>query len=690
MKTKNRGFTLVELIVAMAVVALIGTLVLSFLTVSTNTYGKVTQETNMQEDAQIVLAQLYNYVVDTDASLRYFVDTAEAGAGTEVLCDDQYTGGAADFAVKRLEIYKYAETGMTLETISWKKSSANLTYKREKIDNAGNKTSDVIEQVLATDVTSFSSDLTDVESKSQMKVKVGLTMTAKEYTAENTVNLRNKIQANTFPEENTSGTAVSSVMGVKVVPQTVEVEKNDRKTFQAVVNGSNNPSQKVTWRVEGATSILTVIDSAGKLWVGSDEKSKQLTVCATSVQDSAKSGTGAVTVTTPKKGPDKLTLGTIRDYYTYTHLSLFLYARVNGELTGDITWKMEHIDQAGGSSLSEISAFDAAKFTAGSVGGTCKITISAMVDGEYYTDYVYVHIQEATSWMKPYISFNDTSEYWVQAGDEITVSTTLGASYTIAGKTRTWSSTTSSGVYCTINTSGTDKETATIRVTEDSINGEIRIRALVGNQYMSYYDEITIHVYVPFDFDYVMETTNLKQGDNSYDYRLVCRGPVRFVTSSSELTNLSEGILQLFGTNYTTLSKASYYSYTGYDAIKEKDKWYVNSSGACSIGSDAPIELPKMIVSEQDLTISAGEVYTASDSIIYIKGNHTLKIHWGSIYFSGIIYAPEGTVEIEVEEGFVCGTIIAKEVKLIHRGDGAFSVMEKQSVMEQIHELKSN
>ena len=96
----NKGFTLVELLVGIAIVAIVGGLIGTFLIFSTRTYGKVTDEADLQEDAQILLSQMDNYIIDTDSALRYYADVSESGSGTEILKDSLYPGGAAGLTRK--------------------------------------------------------------------------------------------------------------------------------------------------------------------------------------------------------------------------------------------------------------------------------------------------------------------------------------------------------------------------------------------------------------------------------------------------------------------------------------------------------------------------------------------------------------------------------------------------------------
>jgi len=88
----------------------------------------------------------------------------------------------------------------------------------------------------------------------------------------------------------------ASFTGVTVNPSTVTVQKGKTYHFGAIVNGANNPSQTVTWTVEGGNGT-TAIGTDGKLTIATNETATTLTVRATSVADTSKFGIATVTVT---------------------------------------------------------------------------------------------------------------------------------------------------------------------------------------------------------------------------------------------------------------------------------------------------------------------------------------------------------------------------------------------------------
>ncbi len=87
-----------------------------------------------------------------------------------------------------------------------------------------------------------------------------------------------------------------TVTGVLINPSEISLYPGDAKTFGVSVQGTGDPSQTVTWSVEGASSSQTVIDENGRLTVGEDETAGQLIVKAQSAVDPSQIGQAVVTV----------------------------------------------------------------------------------------------------------------------------------------------------------------------------------------------------------------------------------------------------------------------------------------------------------------------------------------------------------------------------------------------------------
>jgi len=111
------------------------------------------------------------------------------------------------------------------------------------------------------------------------------------------------VRATSTYDASKSGTATITVLipvisTVDVDPPTVTVARGDSQQFTAMVIGTNFPPQSVTWTVSGGLPT-TIINQEGLLTVTDNETNSTLTVRATSIYDTSKSGTAIVTVPTP-------------------------------------------------------------------------------------------------------------------------------------------------------------------------------------------------------------------------------------------------------------------------------------------------------------------------------------------------------------------------------------------------------
>jgi hypothetical protein len=122
-----------------------------------------------------------------------------------------------------------------------------------------------------------------------------------------------------------------TVTGVTVNPPTVIVAKGESTTFSATVDGTNNPSQDVTWSIEtdGTASGTQVLN--GVLTVSTAEAEAPITVMATSTADTGKSGTATVTVVAAGTDADAIT---VANTFMTTHTAI-LTKTVDTVATGD-------------------------------------------------------------------------------------------------------------------------------------------------------------------------------------------------------------------------------------------------------------------------------------------------------------------------------------------------------------------
>ena len=71
LKLNNRGFTLVELITATAILSIVGLSASAFMVAGARTYTSVNYAVRLQSEAQIVMAQLQEYTVDCTTGIAW-------------------------------------------------------------------------------------------------------------------------------------------------------------------------------------------------------------------------------------------------------------------------------------------------------------------------------------------------------------------------------------------------------------------------------------------------------------------------------------------------------------------------------------------------------------------------------------------------------------------------------------------
>jgi hypothetical protein len=91
---------------------------------------------------------------------------------------------------------------------------------------------------------------------------------------------------------------IPTVTSVTVSPVNPTIRRGDGQTFTARVQGTGNPGQDVTWKLDGVGGVpsATTITSNGMLIVSPAETLSGLIVTATSVDDPTKSGTSMITI----------------------------------------------------------------------------------------------------------------------------------------------------------------------------------------------------------------------------------------------------------------------------------------------------------------------------------------------------------------------------------------------------------
>lgn len=218
MKKDNRGLSLVELICAVAIFAVIGTAVGGIMVVTANSYTNGTNEVSLQQEAQLTANQIADLLIDTTAEVQY--------DGTSL-------------TVQRVD---------KTYTITYAASESKLYYVES--DAAGH-TSGV--QLLAENVTEFSVDTTDFATRGNARVRLKFEKDDRAFESWYTVAARNGMGEAEALEETAALVTMSEIT----------LEPNEQFELKATVVGSVGNKGVVWGTLQGASCVGTQINTSG-------------------------------------------------------------------------------------------------------------------------------------------------------------------------------------------------------------------------------------------------------------------------------------------------------------------------------------------------------------------------------------------------------------------------------------------
>lgn len=271
---QNRGFSLVEVIVAVAIMSIVVAGAFQLIVSGSKMYTKTSTSVDVQTEAQLLENQLNNMIVDAERGVF-------AGSGTDS------AGFTADSYVK---VFNTANVCY----IAWD-SAAQTVYFMEKTVTDG-EVEELTEAeknisnwyLMGENVTGFSPDTSHV-SESQRLVVIELQVVKRDvhYSTVQNISLRNNVLESNDLSDLYGGESVEgevTITDVAVSPKVVSLNRGASLGFSATVRagGSVAPSQNVVWSiVSGNSSANTTISPSGQLTIGLDEAGSVITIKAT-------------------------------------------------------------------------------------------------------------------------------------------------------------------------------------------------------------------------------------------------------------------------------------------------------------------------------------------------------------------------------------------------------------------------
>ncbi|ODU55284.1 MAG: hypothetical protein ABT01_06555 [Clostridium sp. SCN 57-10] len=170
MKKRNQGFSLIELIVAFAILGVVALIVLDFTTSTANTYRMVSNDLSLQYEAQLTMGQLQEYLIDCDGGISV--------QGNELYIVSEKESG-----------------GYVTHCFSYDATKRELYYSTGEVNLDGTLATCALgeQYLLARDLSDFQVSYKRNDTKTTVSVKFHFLRGERQYTSEQSIFIRNEI-----------------------------------------------------------------------------------------------------------------------------------------------------------------------------------------------------------------------------------------------------------------------------------------------------------------------------------------------------------------------------------------------------------------------------------------------------------------------------------------------------------------
>ena len=301
---QNSGFSLVELIIAIAILVIVTGAVCSFIIITSRNYANGNNDISVQQEAQLALNQMSDVIIDATESINY-VGYDESDQPVKALKDSEFA-----FTPEKKALIVY-NTEPDHYMFYWQKSDESLYFSVADADGnfpmPGSASQDCV--LLAENVTDFEVDLSQVEERRVVKLTLNFQTGTRKFEMANNITVRNKVVINNADIEPLDKRVR---VNVSVKEPVVVLEPGETFHFSTPkVTGTNLLNKSVTWSIAGAVSAGTVMtdEENGILQIDTKETHESFQVkVTTKAKNDEDNSPAEATITVYVKRVTKVTL----------------------------------------------------------------------------------------------------------------------------------------------------------------------------------------------------------------------------------------------------------------------------------------------------------------------------------------------------------------------------------------------
>lgn len=279
MRKNHKGFTLVELIIAVAILSIVTLAVCGFIVVGSRSYTSANTDVMLQQEAQLALNQISDVIIDTTDSINYGGKSDDASEMEMVLKDSEFSEEPTEKCLVVVN-KKASNNDNPSYWFSWNKAEEVIYFNTsdDVVDESNPEPHfvDADKAVLAQHVQEFHVDISQFEQNRVVMVSMTFANGGREYTTSNNITVRNRVSLNKI---NVKPMKRATEMTINTV-SSVTLEPGEHYTFLYTVEGSDE-DKTVRWELAGAAKNGTSISSDGELSIGLGETRQSFTVRVT-------------------------------------------------------------------------------------------------------------------------------------------------------------------------------------------------------------------------------------------------------------------------------------------------------------------------------------------------------------------------------------------------------------------------